>query len=225
MSAPTAAKPDALPDPNPPGEARETRVGRLLALVRKLIDYGRELGATLHGRDPATRARHFGTSDIALILARITQGLHRARSLEERLVNNATRLNAPPRPRTAPAPRKPHTAIQPTDTAAAPDALVPRLDPGICLPTPEQIAAEVRRRPIGAVIADICRDLGIMPNHPLWRELSEVIIREGGNFAVLVKDIITQATRPHSRLLSAGMPPILSAPLQPSPSHAGADPP
>ena len=58
-----------------------------------------------------------------------------------------------------------------------------------CLPTPEQIAAEVRRRPIGAVIADICRDLGIMPNHPLWRELRDAIIRYGGSLARLVKDI------------------------------------
>ena len=39
------------------------------------------------------------------------------------------------------------------------------------LPTPEQIAATVRRQPIGAVFADICRDLGIPPSHPLWREL------------------------------------------------------
>ena len=93
------------------------------------------------------------------------------------------------------------------------------------MPTPEQIAAAVRRRPIGAVIADICRDLGILPNHPLWRELQVVIIREGGNFAVLVKDIITQATRSISERWSASTPPILPPPLAPRPSHAGADPP
>jgi hypothetical protein len=39
------------------------------------------------------------------------------------------------------------------------------------MPTAEQIAAEVRRRPIGAVIADICRDLRILPSHPLWRDI------------------------------------------------------
>jgi hypothetical protein len=220
--APTAATPVAPSDPHPPGADKESRVGRLVALVRKLIDYGRELAATLHGRDPATHARYFGTSDIALILARITQGLHRARALEERLVRNAARLDAAPRPRTAPAPRKPRTA-QPSNTAPA--ALVPRLDPGICLPTPEQIAALVRSRPIGAVIADICRDLGILPNHPLWREVQVVIIKEGGNFAVLVRDIITQATRSISGRWSASLPTILPAPVLPSPSHAGADPP
>jgi hypothetical protein len=93
------------------------------------------------------------------------------------------------------------------------------------LPTPEQIAAQVRRRPIGAVIADICRDLGIMPNHPLWRELSEVIICHGGNLARLVKDIITQATRTISQRWGAGMPSVLPAPPLPSLSRAGADPP
>jgi hypothetical protein len=56
-----------------------------------------------------------------------------------------------------------------------------------------EIAAEVRRRPIGAVIADICRDLGIMPKHPLWRELRLVIIRHGGSLAKLVKDICDRA--------------------------------
>ena len=61
------------------------------------------------------------------------------------------------------------------------------------LPTPEQIAAKIRRQPIGAVIADICRDLGILPSHPLWRELQIVIIREGGNLAGLLTHILDQA--------------------------------
>jgi hypothetical protein len=67
-----------------------------------------------------------------------------------------------------------------------------RLFPLAHLPTPEQIAADVRRRPIGAVIADICLDLGIMPNHPLWREVQLVIIRHGGSLARLVKDLVEQ---------------------------------
>ncbi len=60
------------------------------------------------------------------------------------------------------------------------------------LPTPDQIATAVRRQPIGAVIADICRDLGITPRHPLWRELQLVIIREGGSLARLVSDMLDQ---------------------------------
>jgi hypothetical protein len=85
------------------------------------------------------------------------------------------------------------------------------------LPTPEQIAAEVRRRPIGAIIADICRDLGIMPSHPLWRKLQLVIIRHGGSLARLVKDILDRAfPRPASAWPAA--------PLQ-SPAASGAGPP
>ncbi len=72
------------------------------------------------------------------------------------------------------------------------------------LPTPEQIAAKVRRQPI-AVIADICRDLGIMPSHPLWRELQVVIIGEGGSLANLIKDILEQAF-PTARTPPPGSP-------------------
>ena len=72
---------------------------------------------------------------------------------------------------------------RPPPHADEPDAGLVRL------PTAAQIAAEVRRRPAGAVIADICRDLGILPCHPLWRELSPLIIRHDGNIAMLFKDI------------------------------------
>ncbi|HME25048.1 MAG TPA: hypothetical protein VKI44_27600 [Acetobacteraceae bacterium] len=88
------------------------------------------------------------------------------------------------------------------------------------MPTPEQIAAEVRRRPIGAVIADICRDLGIMPSHPLWQELHVVIIRYGGSVANLVKGILARAfQRP-----ATAWPPNWPATLRP-PAPSGAGPP
>ena len=63
------------------------------------------------------------------------------------------------------------------------------------LPTPEQIAAWVRRRPIGAAIAEICRDLGITPSRPLWRQLQLVLIRESCNFTRLVMDVILRASQ------------------------------
>jgi hypothetical protein len=47
----------------------------------------------------------------------------------------------------------------------------------------------VRHRPVGAVIADICRDLGIAPgdlDRAFWDELSEVIIIYGGSLAGFV---------------------------------------
>ena len=52
------------------------------------------------------------------------------------------------------------------------------------LPTEQEIAAEVRRRPVGAVIADICRDLGIAPgqlDRIFWDELSHAIVAYGGS--------------------------------------------
>jgi hypothetical protein len=44
----------------------------------------------------------------------------------------------------------------------------------------------VRRRPVGAVIVDICRDLGIRPgdcDRPFWDELCHAIIAYGGRLA------------------------------------------
>jgi hypothetical protein len=179
--------PAAANAPDPP--TQPSRSASLLGLVRKLIDYGRELATTIRQRaftDPGSVSRCFGTTDVALILARISRGLHRANALEARLLRSAHRLDAAPRGASSPGkPRAPRPA-----TAPAADETDARV---IYLPTPEQIAAKVRRQPIGAVIADICRDLGILPSHPLWRELQIAIIRECGNFAGLVKDILEQA--------------------------------
>ena len=193
-----------------------SRIGRLLNLVRKLIDYGKELATRLrqHSAAPdlADITRPFGTGDIALILARITCGLQRANALEARLVRNAARLDAPPRPRGTPAVARPASALR---RQAAPPA-----DPRLAhLPTAEQIAAEVRRRPIGAVIADICRDLGITSRHELWRELQFLIIHHGGSYARLVIDLLRHMFKPP---VPAAAP---AAWLPPPPSPAGTGPP
>jgi hypothetical protein len=50
--------------------------------------------------------------------------------------------------------------------------------------TEAEIAAELRHRPVGAVIADICHDLGIMPGHltgECWDEIRHAIIAYGGS--------------------------------------------
>lgn len=179
----SAAATTEAPCPEKPSHA-----GRLLDLVHRLIDYGKELAATLRRchTDPAlpSLTRPFGTADIALILARITSGLHRAEALEARLIRNAKRLDAEARPARVAATRAPRPA------AVAPPANDHPYPAQ--LPTPEQIAAKVRRQPIGVVIADICRDLGITPSHPLWRELSLVIMRHGGSLAALLKHMFDQ---------------------------------
>jgi len=190
---------EAATDPKP------TRAGRLLGLVRRLIDYGRQLATTLRNNPPP-----FSASDIALLLARITRGLLRAEALEARIIHTAVRLDAEPA-----RPRASCHRSRSTWLAEAGNA------PELSQPTPEQIAAEVRRRPIGAVIADICRDLGIRPDHPLWRELSDLIIYYGGNLANLVKDILSRARQRRASL----WPPASPAPSLHSPIPAGTGPP
>ncbi len=178
MSNAAPAQPDTQP----------TRSGRLLALVRKLIDYGKELAATVRQRvasDPVFARASFGTADLAVIFARIARGLRLALALEERVLRRAAALDKEPRPRgarSAPEPRPPASA--PAKAAEPPLA---------DLPTAEQIAAQVRRRPIGAVIADIYRDLGILPGHPLWHEARSAIIKFGGSLARLARDILDRS--------------------------------
>ena len=204
MTAETAETP--VQDPAP--TTQPGRFARALDLVRKLIDYGKELAATVLQRtgriDFAARACNFGTNDLELIVARITQGLLRARALEERLERIAPKLDASPKP--APSQRKPRAAPAARQTEAADTHLKQ-------LPTPERIAAEVRRKPIGAVIADICRDLGILPCHPLWRELQHAIIEHGGNYAALVIDVIMRPYPPGWHETSAAwLPPAFRSP-------------
>jgi len=178
---------------------KPSRSGRLLALVRKLIDYGTQLAATIRARpvdsDPIDLRCQFVTIDIALILARIGQGLLRAGLLQERIARAAPRLDAEPRPKPAPSPRAPRALqcdAQPSPPCAQAASAAP--NPALAnLPTAEEIAARVRSQPIGRVLADICRDLGLYPAHPLWRELGLAINEFGGSWLRLGMDRINQA--------------------------------
>jgi hypothetical protein len=167
-----------------------SRSSRLLTLVRKLVDYGKHLAATLGQRavhdDTTGLASTFSTSDLPLILARIAVGLLRARYLEEKITRTAARLDAKPQPSPCTPRALPREAQPPS----------PRQDtnPNLtALPTPEQIAAKVRCQSIGAVLADICRDLGIGPSHPLWNELHDAIDEYGGNYIRMVLGRLNQA--------------------------------
>ncbi len=207
----SAAAQTTEPEPQP------SRSGRLLALVRKLIDYGRELAATVRQRvasDPSFARTSFGTSDLAVIFARITRGLQLAQALEARVLSRAAALDKGPRAcraRSTP-PAKP-TASPPVEAA----------EPHLAqLPTAEQIAAEVRRRPIGAVIADIYRNLGIPPSHPLWRDVQHAMLEFGGSLARLLNDIFDRTFGPIPRGRSLSLAP---APALPSQAPSGTGPP
>ena len=224
MSAPAAIPVETfLPDPAMLGEDRPSRFTRLLGLVRKLINYGKELAATLRHPTPSTDlaavTRPFGTSDIGLILARITRGLLRANALEARVMAQAARPEAPAASARAPAQRAPRA---PQPAAAPADEADPRL---ARLPTPEQIAAEVHRRPVGVVIADICHDLGITPSHPLWRELCLVVIRHGGSLADMIKHAFDTTLRNHLLGCSATPPAASPEPSPPAPMATATSPP
>ena len=90
------------------------------------------------------------------------------------------------------------------------------------LPSAEQIAAEVRRRPIGAVIADICRDIGIMPSNDLWPEIRALITRYGGSLVRLLSDTLDRLFQ-HSPALAWPHGPL--SPAAPAPAPSGTGPP
>ena len=173
-----------------------TRLGRVLNVVRKLLSIGQQLIASVHQRAAAPDfwlfAKPFGTTDLALIIARITGGLRRAVALEAMLSQRVQRgedltpspsrapATPPPRAETERAPPAPQLETRPQ----------PAQDPRLAnLPTEAEIAAEIRRRPIGAVIVSICEDLGITPGQldpAFWDELSLAIICCGGSLAAYV---------------------------------------
>lgn len=196
------------PDPPRAEAGMPGAIGRVLRLVRRLIDYGKQIAETVQQRAAAPGfalfARPFGTADLAVILARITNGLRRAEALEAKLCQRAERgqdikpeslrmplLGASGAARNAARPNAPPEE-QPSNNPQD-----PRL---ACLPTEAEIAADVRRRPVGAVIVDICCDLGIVPGHcdrAFWDELTHAIIRYGGSLVRFYKDV-------DSRLFSPG---------------------
>jgi hypothetical protein len=169
-----------------------TALGRVLNVVRKLIDFGKQIAATVQQRATAPGfslfAKPFGTADLAVILARITNGLRRAAALEAKLCQRAARgQDLTPSPIRMPAARKPRPERQvaPPDAQPEPQPADHTQDPRLArLPTEAEIAAEIRRRPIGAVIADICHDLGIRSGHldrAFWDELHHAIVAYGGS--------------------------------------------
>lgn len=177
-------------------------------MVRKLIEYGRQLAGTLKQGTSAAEFMlitfNFSSADVAEILARIARALHLAAAVEGKLL-----LYAGPPERALPKAQLPRSCRPPTGRPAEPEAqagVPPALaaqalaqgaaaadgsagpaalgDDGAALarmPTAEEIADQLRRRPLGAIVADICFDLGIQPGHELWQELYLVILDNGGN--------------------------------------------
>jgi hypothetical protein len=161
----------------PPGENPHTAVpgkpslaARLLTVIRTLVDIGQKRLAAIRDQKLSTGEVHdtghaFGTFNLSVIVARLLRGLRLADALERRVIASAARIDGPkrsPRPyvqRVSRPPRKPKPS-EAEDNAA----LLARM------PTEQEIAAMVRRRPIALILGDICADLGIGPGHPHWQQ-------------------------------------------------------
>jgi hypothetical protein len=166
--APTPQPPDPAQDL--PGTAMPRRIASLLRLVHILVGYGRHLAQltadaaqAAHPRF-ATIAGACGTHDLALILARAQRGMLRLLALETYLRDRAAKGRdiaiVEPRPRQPVAP--------PREQAKAKALSAPKKRPAYdmesgYIPTLEELEAEVRRMPVGRVIARTCLDLGIVP--------------------------------------------------------------
>ena len=190
---PTDPQPDRAQAGLPP------RIARLFGLVRKLIEYGLELAGAVRQQIAAPAqgrlALVFGTVNTGLILARILLGLRRASALQVRLQQHAAAgADLPPAFSGEPAQGSRHGTPsaggrirRPTDEFAFAG-----------MPTTAQLAEEISRRPIGAVLADLCRDFGIVPGYvddELWKEVSFAIVEFGGSLGGLVDDLFRRVSR------------------------------
>lgn len=167
-----------------PQDQARNRYGRLLGLVRRIIDHGRDLVATLKRQNTPSPsgqvARRFGTFNLTLIIARITRGLAIAAGLETRLLRARPAQRANPNRQLRPA--RPRPARPPALSQSEDDAALLR-----AMPSAEAIAERIRHRAPGAVIVEICRDLGIHADHPLWPEIRDAIILHDGSLARMVR--------------------------------------
>ncbi len=196
------------PDPAPDraGKPIPRNIADVLVIVHILIGYGLHLAETLEHRAAARSfsvvAQFFGTARLTVIRARLARGLLRAMALERVLLARAARgrdlVFYKPRTRAAcPASRADAQAAAPAGGARrSPPRRVRCADPDeapdpAALPTVAQFEAEIRRRPIGRAIADICGDLGISPSlceGRFWLAVSCAIMWYRGNLPRLMKD-------------------------------------
>jgi len=205
--APDTAGRATQPDPKPDrgGKPVPARIAEILSIVAILAEYGRHLADTIEHRAVwrgfATIAQFFGTAAVPVMLARIRRGIMRAIALERVLLERAargrdlvtlaprdhSRRQAQPATPPPPEPAAGSTAgSQPAEAALAQTAALRpagRIDSDEqltldTLPSMEQLEAQIRRRPLGRTIVDICRDLGAAPTlcaGPFWNRLFDAI--------------------------------------------------
>ena len=204
----TGPAPPTDPPQDQPGSTVPNRIAFLLQAVDILLGYGHHLLNTIRHRATTptftTIAASFGTANVATILAHLNRGILRAAALERLLLARAATgqdITIPPRRiRTDEAPPAP-TAPQPEQSPAQPLATpkparrpwqpTDRRDPEFFMPTQEELERQVRRRPLGRTMVDICLDLGVVPGlctAAFWNHLHEIMYYLGGSVAALMKE-------------------------------------
>jgi hypothetical protein len=191
--------------PPPPTKPRPIpgRIGAVLRVLTALIAHARYFAATATTRattpEFATAAAVFGTDYLPTILHRMQRGMLRALALQQYLLACAARgrnlrfawppyieLQPHHRPPAEPA-RRPRSEplLHPLQPRRPDPALLGPDDPDASrLPTQEELAGEVRRRPVGRTIAYICMDLGIAPglcDGDFWNRVEKILRRYGGS--------------------------------------------
>ena len=193
---PSAAAQSVSPS-DPPQDQCVSNVEALLHAVGVLLTYGRHLVDTIRQRATTPNfnaiAACFGTANLATILAHLNRGILRAEALERMLLARAAtgrdidfvdRRTRTPAPSSAP-------ATEPEQPAAAPPAPRKRAfrpaacdDPELFMPTEQDLDRQVRRRPVGRTIHDICSDLAVVPgfcHSAFWNQLHEMMHFLGGS--------------------------------------------
>jgi hypothetical protein len=199
----------SLPDPEQdhPATIPSTNVEAVLYIVAILLGYGRHLIATVRQRATAPNfnaiAANFGTANVSTILAHLNRGILRCIALDRILRARAaagrdidfierrtwTTLQPGPDPAEAAPPAQPAVAAPLPTRRHTPRPSRPAgwNDPELFMPTLEDLERQMRRRPIGRIIFDICLDLAVVPmccHSAFWNDLFDIMNWFGGGTAV-----------------------------------------
>jgi hypothetical protein len=169
---------------------------RFAIFLRKVINCGKQLGVAMRlraqGPDFPRFTKPFGTTCLPHILRRISVAIRRALLMEEQAMKQAGIIPPPPVRNRTPSSGEPRARRQdaaPPGSQRTARPAAPLADPHYAgYPSAKELAAEFLRRPIAEVLADICRDLGITPQHPLWPEMCDFIADHGGSVTALEQD-------------------------------------
>ncbi len=178
----------------------------LLRVIALLIDAGRDCLATIGGNLTPHEVQDtgfaFGTFNLAVIVNRLMRGIKLALALQARVTATAKRIDnprfQPPRPAGKPRTRPPR---KPKPTEAEDNAALLAH-----MPTDAEIAAMLRHRTIGALLADICADLGVGVAHPLWQEVNFLIVIHGAQMVPSMKRTYNRLNAARQEVLSGIAP-------------------